>query len=155
MSFYSISSVQKLPISLDEAWEFFSTPKNLNEITPPDMGFSITNEPGEKMYQGQIITYRVGIFPMVKINWMTEITVVRDKGYFVDEQRFGPYALWHHQHHFKAIEGGVEMRDIVNYKLPLGFLGKIAHWLFVKKKLEGIFSYRFEILDKKFGSFKE
>jgi ligand-binding SRPBCC domain-containing protein len=152
MGSYSLKKVQRLPISLDEAWDFFSSPRNLKEITPAYMGFTIlSNSDSEKMYAGQIITYKVRPVLGIPLFWMTEITHVEDKKYFVDEQRFGPYALWHHAHFFKAIEGGVEMTDLVNYKLPLGFLGNIAHAVFAKKQLEGIFDYRVKVLDEKFG----
>jgi ligand-binding SRPBCC domain-containing protein len=152
MGSYSLKRVQRLPISLDEAWEFFSSPGNLKEITPAYMHFTVlSNSDSEKMYAGQIITYKVRPVLGIPLFWMTEITHVEDKKYFVDEQRFGPYALWHHTHFFKAIEGGVEMTDLVNYKMPLGFLGNIAHAVFAKKQLEGIFDYRIKVLNEKFG----
>ena len=104
-----------LPISLEEAWDFFSSPKNLAKITPSHMGFIITSEfNDEKMYPGMLITYKVSPLMGIKMDWCTEITHVIDKQYFVDEQRFGPYAMWHHQHHFKVVAGGVEMIDIVD-----------------------------------------
>jgi ligand-binding SRPBCC domain-containing protein len=105
------------------------------------------------MYPGQIIEYTVKPVLGIPLYWMTEITHVEDHKYFVDEQRFGPYSMWHHQHHFKEIEGGVEMTDIVHYKLPLGILGDIAHALFVKAQLTHIFDYRFVAVDKKYGKF--
>jgi ligand-binding SRPBCC domain-containing protein len=151
MAYYSIKTEQKLPISLDEAWTFFSSPKNLSKITPKEMGFIITNNPEDEMFAGQIITYKVSPIAGIKLPWMTEITHVADKHYFIDEQRFGPYALWHHQHRFKEIDGGVLMYDEVNYKLPFGFLGDIAHVLFVKKKLQTIFDYRYKALEERFG----
>jgi ligand-binding SRPBCC domain-containing protein len=152
MAFYCIKTEQRLPISINEAWEFFSSPKNLNEITPKDMRFIITNKPAKDMYAGQIITYKVSPLSGIKMDWMTEITQVVDKKHFIDEQRFGPYALWHHQHHFEEIDGGVLMKDEVNYKLPFGFLGTIAHTLFVKNKLKQIFNYRFRVLEERFGT---
>lgn len=151
MAFYSIQSEQKLPISIDKAWDFFSTPENLNEITPDDMGFTITNKPDKKMFPGQIITYKVSPLLGIKLDWMTEITYVKKNDYFVDEQRFGPYALWHHRHSFEIIDGGVLSKDEVNYKLPFGILGVIAHKLFVKKKLQSIFEYRKVKLEQLFG----
>jgi ligand-binding SRPBCC domain-containing protein len=151
MAFYTIKTEQKLPISLEEAWVFFSSPKNLNEITPKDMGFVITNSPSPKMFAGQIITYKVSPLAGIKMDWMTEITQVADRQYFIDEQRFGPYALWHHQHHFEEIDGGVLMRDEVNYKLPFGLLGVLAHLVFVKNKLKQIFDYRHKVLEERFG----
>ncbi len=148
---YSIKTIQKIPISLDDAWNFFSNPKNLKEITPSNLGFNIISKHhGEKMYPGQIIEYKVSPVLKIPVYWMTEITHVEEKKYFVDEQRFGPYSIWHHQHHFKAIGDGVEMTDIVHYKLPFGFLGDIANSLFVKKQLKGIFDHRFSIVEKLF-----
>lgn len=153
MSFYSLKTEQNLPISLQEAWDFFSSPKNLSKITPKHMGFIITNQPSETMFEGQIITYKVSPLLGVKINWMTEITTVKDNEYFIDEQRFGPYSLWHHRHHFYEIDGGIKMIDEVNYKLPFGFLGSVAHLLFVRKKLKSIFEYREKVLIEMFGQF--
>jgi len=136
---------------MDEAWDFFSSPKNLQKITPSQLGFKIISKHhGDKMYAGQIIEYKVSPVLGIPIYWMTEITQVADKKYFIDEQRFGPYSLWHHQHHFREVEGGVEMTDIVHYKLPLGILGDIAHAIFVKKQLKGIFDYRFKIVEEMF-----
>ena len=155
MSVYSIKTVQKIPVSLEKAWEFFSTPANLQIITPSNMGFRvISKHHGEKMYAGQIIEYKVKPLLGISIYWMTEITQVEDKKYFVDEQRFGPYALWHHQHHFKEIKGGVEMTDMVHYKNPLWFFGDIANVLFVKNQLNKIFEYRFKKVEELFGKWE-
>ncbi len=152
MAFYSITTVQQLPISLAAAWDFFSKPENLKKITPEYMGFEITSsDVRQEMYAGQIITYKVKPVLNIPMPWMTEISHVSYQEYFVDEQRFGPYALWHHKHFFKEIEGGVEMVDKVDYKLPFGFLGVIAHRLFVKKKLQSIFDYRKQVLETMFG----
>ena len=151
MAFYSIKSEQKLPITMEEAWNFFSSPKNLNKITPPDMHFVITNDPEPKMYEGQIITYKVTPFLGIKMSWMTEITTVKNNQYFIDEQRFGPYSLWHHRHSFTEIEGGILAKDEVNYKLPFGILGDLIHSLFIKKKLADVFKYRKKVLKENFG----
>ena len=152
MAAHYIKTVQKIPISLDEAWAFFSNPANLQAITPSNMGFRvISKHHGEKMYAGQIIEYTVKPVMGLPIYWMTEITQVKDKEYFIDEQRFGPYKLWHHQHHFKVIEGGVEMTDIIHYKNPMWFLGTLANELFVKKQLQGIFDFRFKKVEEMFG----
>ncbi len=151
MKIYNLKRVQFLPITLAEAWEFFSTPKNLSKITPEHMGFKIVYiSGGEKTYAGQIIRYKVSILPGIKADWMTEITHVQEPHYFVDEQRFGPYALWHHQHSFKEVPGGVEMTDEVNYAIPLGILGRLANWLFVEREVNRIFDYRFNVLAKYF-----
>lgn len=137
---------------MDEAWDFFSTPLNLQEITPDDMNFNIlTDIKGEKMYSGQVINYKVQPFPMVSMRWTTEIKHVEDRKYFVDEQRFGPYSFWHHKHFFEEVEGGVLATDIVDYALPFGPIGRIANALFVRAKLEHIFDFRFKKLEEMFG----
>ena len=149
---YSLKTVQRIPISLAEAWDFFSKPDNLKDITPSNLGFNIISKHhGSRMYQGQIIEYKVSPVLGIPLYWMTEITHVVPEQFFVDEQRFGPYSLWHHQHHFKAIEGGVEMTDIVHYKLPFWFLGDIAHPIFVKAQLRNIFEHRFKAVQARFG----
>jgi len=149
---YSIKTVQKIPISIEEAWAFFSKPENLKHITPANLGFVIKSKHhGENMYPGQVIEYTVSPLLGLPLYWMTEITHVVDKKYFVDEQRFGPYSFWHHQHHFKSIEGGVEMTDIVHYKIPFWFFGDIAHFIFVKAQLQKIFSYRVKAVEDRFG----
>lgn len=147
---YSMRTVQFIPCTLEKAWAFFSNPANLAEITPDNLRFKILSAGGGEMYPGQIIEYYVHPLLNIPLYWMTEITHVQPMKYFVDEQRFGPYSLWHHQHHFKEVTGGVEMTDIVHYKLPLWFLGDIANALFVKKQLKGIFDYRTEKVEAMF-----
>ena len=149
---YSLKTVQLLKTDIDNAWDFFSSPKNLEKITPKSLGFNIISKHhGEKMYPGQIIEYTVKPVLGIPLYWMTEITHVEDKKFFIDEQRFGPYSLWHHQHHFRETKDGVEMTDIVHYKIPLSFLGDLAHALFVKKQLKKIFDHRFEAAEKLFS----
>ena len=156
MSTFSLKTVQKIPISIDIAWEFFSNPGNLQAITPPKMKFEIISKHhGDKMYAGQIIEYKVRPVAGIPIYWMTEIKQVVAGKYFIDEQRYGPYQLWHHQHHFKQIEGGVEMIDIVHYRNPLGLLGNIANTLFVQSQLKQIFEYRFKKVEELFGKWVE
>ena len=151
MKIYTLTKKQFLPITLEQAWDFFSSPVNLKKITPEYMGFKITSDLGDgKMYPGQIISYIVTPVLGIPMSWTTEITHVVDKKYFVDEQRFGPYSLWHHQHWFREVEGGVEMTDIVNYGLPLGFLGRIANSIFVQNKLKEIFDYREKVVGQYF-----
>ena len=153
MKIYHLKRTQFLPITLSEAWEFFSTPKNLAKITPEHMGFQILYISGaEKAYTGQIIQYKVSIIPGIKVNWVTEITHVKEPQYFIDEQRFGPYSLWHHQHHFKEVMGGIEMTDEVNFAIPLGWLGQLAHWIFVGREVNRIFDHRSEVLEKYFSN---
>ncbi len=146
---YTLTSEQILPISLEKAWDFFTLPTNLDKITPKEMEFRITNNPPNKTYKGQIITYKIGILPGLSSNWITEITHLEDQKFFVDEQRFGPYAMWHHEHHFEKIsEDRVLMRDIVNFKLPLGILGDLFAGKLVTDKVKFIFQSRYTILEK-------
>jgi len=153
MKIYTLHKKQNLPITIDQAWEFLSSPKNLKTITPDYMSFDILTDINRPMFPGQIIQYIVTPILGIKTKWVTEITHVRDKEYFVDEQRFGPYALWHHKHFIKEIDGGVEMEDIIDYKVPMGFLGQLAHPILVKPKLEEIFNYRQKKLIELFGEY--
>ncbi|MBU2554585.1 MAG: SRPBCC family protein [Bacteroidetes bacterium] len=155
MGFYQFRTQQKLKASLDEVWDFISSPANLSKITPDYMGFVITTEYlPSRMYPGMMISYLVSPVMGIKTTWVTEITQVRDKSFFVDEQRVGPYALWHHEHHLEPIKNGVLMTDIVSYKPPLGFLGSIANSLIIRKKLKEIFDYRNNALDELFGTYQ-
>lgn len=151
MSIYRLQTIQKLPISKEKAWEFLSDPKNLKTITPDYMSFDILIGADRKMFPGQIIQYIVTPILGIKTKWVTEITHVIEGKYFVDEQRFGPYSFWHHKHFIKEIEGGVEMEDIIDYKVPFGFIGRLVHPFLVKPKLEEIFIYRRKKLYELFG----
>ncbi len=151
MKLYQLHSKQVLPITQKEAWDFLSSPANLQVITPDHMGFSILSGADRPMFPGQIIQYKVSPFPGYSTKWVSEITQVKEGEYFVDEQRFGPYALWHHKHFIKQVEGGVEMEDIIDYKIPFGILGQLAHPIIVKKQLKKIFAYREEKLIELFG----
>lgn len=152
MAVYSLKTVQKIPAALEKVWPFFSKPENLQTITPAHLGFKILSRyHGDAMYTGQIIEYKIKPLLGIPVYWMTEITHVEPKRFFVDEQRYGPYSMWHHQHHFTEIAGGVEMTDIVHYKIPFSFLGVIANSLFVRKQLEQIFSFRFKKTEEIFG----
>lgn len=151
MKLYQLCSTQVLPISKQEAWDFLSSPKNLKVITPDHMGFHILSGADKPMFPGQIIQYIVKPFPFFHTKWVTEITHVSNGEYFVDEQRFGPYALWHHKHFLKEVEGGVLMEDIIDYKLPFGILGQLAYPFIVKKQLQEIFKYREQKLIELFG----
>jgi ligand-binding SRPBCC domain-containing protein len=153
MAFYQFTRTQKLKGSIKEIWEFISSPGNLQQITPEDMGFIITSNNGsEKMYEGMIITYKVSPLFSIKVDWVTEITKIKEYEYFIDEQRIGPYSLWHHRHKIEPVEGGVLMTDIVTYKPPFGFIGAIANSLIIRKRLKQIFDYREHALDKRFSS---
>lgn len=157
MSLHIIKTSQKLPIDIKTAWEFLSSPGNLERITPPNMSFKITSghEAGDKMYQGMVISYIVKPFPMLPLQWITEITHVSEPHYFVDEQRFGPYSFWHHKHFLKEIEGGVIMEDTVHYKIPMGFIGDIANMIMIKSQLKNIFEFRHEELERIFGKWPD
>ena len=152
MKIYTLHSKQLLPITKQQAWDFLSDPKNLKVITPDYMGFHILSGADRPMYSGQIIQYIVTPLLGIKTKWVTEITHVKEGSYFVDEQRFGPYALWHHKHFIKEVDGGVEMEDIIDYKVPFGILGQWVQPLLVKPKLQEIFDYRREKLIELFGT---
>lgn len=155
MAFYQFYKQQKIKCSIEEIWEFISSPGNLKEITPDYMGFDImTKDLPEKMYPGMIICYKVSPLLGIKTTWVTEITQVVDKKYFVDEQRVGPYSIWHHQHIIEPIENGVLMTDIVSYSPPFGFLGAIANSLIIKNKLNEIFDYRTKAVEKRYGIYE-
>lgn len=149
---YKFKTTQKLNISINEAWNFLSNPKNLKDITPEYMRFDIISGDDKKMFPGQIIEYILTPVFNIPFKWVTEITHVKQKKYFVDEQRFGPYSFWHHKHFIKEVEDGVIMEDIVHYKLPLGIIGRLAHRLFVRNKVEEIFSFRRKKLDSLFNN---
>ena len=134
--------IQFVPASLDVVWDFFSSPSNLSKITPPEMGFLITSPPQPEMYPGMFITYKVSPTLGVKLEWVTEITQVNPKKFFIDEQRRGPYSIWHHEHHFKEVDGSVEMHDKLYYQVPFGFVGSLADLFFVQNKVKQIFSFR-------------
>ncbi len=157
MAFYQFYSTQKVNASLDEIWDFISSPKNLKEITPDYMGFDImdTHQPSDKMYEGMIIGYKVSPLLGIKTTWVTEITHIREKEFFIDEQRIGPYAMWHHQHLVEQIENGVLMTDIVSYEPPFGIIGALANKIVIESKIQQIFKYRTIALEKRYGIYKE
>jgi len=147
-------SAQRLPISIDQAWEFFSDPANLSRITPEEMSFNIITDlhlQGEKMYPGMIIAYKITPFFKLRMNWVTEITHVKEKEFFVDNQKTGPFKIWHHQHRFKEVEGGVEMIDILHYAVPFGIFGALIERIFIEKRVNNIFFYRKNVLKEMFG----
>lgn len=151
MKLFCLEQSQVLPISLDEAWGFFSDPRNLAKITPPDLNLVPSSAVPAYMYAGMVITYRVKIAPMIYTTWVTEITQVDAPNFFVDEQRFGPYKFWHHQHRFKACESGVIAEDVIHYGLHGGPLAFVVNALVVQRQLNGIFEYRKQVLEDLFG----
>ncbi|WP_421920389.1 SRPBCC family protein [Marinifilum sp.] len=156
MSYYQFYKEQLLQASIDEIWNFISRPANLKEITPDYMGFNILSENlPDQMYAGMIISYQVNPFPWYSTKWVTEITQVKELEFFIDEQRIGPYNLWHHQHILEQSEEGVLMKDIITYQPPMAFLGSIANELIIKKTINQIFNYRQKVLDLKFNASKK
>lgn len=156
MAVFQFHKEQSVPASVDEVWDFISSPKNLARITPPKMGFQIsTPYLSDEMYPGMIITYKVRPLLGIKTTWVTEITQVNELNYFVDEQRQGPYKMWHHEHWIVPVEGGVLMKDLITYQPPMGFLGSIANSLIIRKKLAEIFEYRRMALIEIFGEFND
>lgn len=152
---FQLKAIQQMPISVEEAWDFFSSPKNLAVITPTELDFQIKSELPEKMYPGMFIEYTVKPLLGIPMTWVTEITYIKEHEYFVDEQRVGPYSIWHHEHFFKKIPGGVEMTDLINYKIPMGILGKMTHPIIVRPKLEAIFEFRKKKMIEVFGTMKQ
>lgn len=148
---HSLTTKQLIKSDIDTVWDFISSPKNLQTITPSYMGFIILSNPADKMFPGQIIEYKVSPLMGIKLHWVTEITHVKDKEYFVDEQRFGPYAFWHHKHFLQQTKDGVMMYDEVHYKAPMGILGWLANALFIKRQLKQIFDYRYNKIEEIFN----
>ena len=147
MAFYQFQKEQFIKASIEEIWDFISSPQNLKKITPENMDFDIrTPNLPDKIYEGMIISYTVRPLFGIPTRWITEITHVRNESYFVDEQRVGPYKLWHHQHIILPQNDGVLMKDIVSYQPPFGVLGKIANALVIRKTLNEIFDFRTKAL---------
>ena len=156
MKVYTKKWTQFIPRPLEEVWEFFSRPENLNEVTPSELNFEILSDiADQEMYEGMIISYKVSPLLGIRMRWTTEIQRIKHGEYFVDEQRFGLYAMWHREHHFKEVDGGVEMTDLLHYAIPFGPLGRIANALIVDKKVEEIFAYRVKAVERLFYSKKE
>lgn len=155
MKLYQLHKTQKLPISLDVAWEFLCNPANLSKLTPKEMNMTIISGADSPMYAGQVLQYSVTPLPGFKTKWVSEITQYEHKKYFVDDQLYGPYAFWHHKHFVHEIDGGVEMEDIIDYKVPLGFIGQLLHPIVVKPKLERIFEYRQKKMIELFGEYSQ
>tara|TARA_B100001778_G_C18442973_1_gene563205 strand:+ start:411 stop:875 length:465 start_codon:yes stop_codon:yes gene_type:complete len=152
MFYTQIVQKQILKSDLKTVWNFISSPNNLEKITPDDMSFKITSKNiNDSMYPGMIITYKVTPLLKIPLTWVTEITHVKENNFFVDEQKIGPYKLWHHQHILKEVEEGVLMIDIITYQPPLGFIGALLNFLFIKKKVTHIFKFRYNVLEKLFN----
>ncbi|MFV9550667.1 SRPBCC family protein [Algibacter sp. PT7-4] len=146
MGIYQFKKTQEINKPIQDVWHFISNPCNLKLITPDYMGFNITSSYlPSNMYAGMIICYKVSPLLGIKMNWVTEITHVKEGKYFVDEQRVGPYKIWHHEHILQASKKGTIMTDIVSYKPPFGIIGSLTNPI-IKKKLKDIFDYRFKAL---------
>ncbi len=154
MAIHTLSTTQIIRASLADAWSFFSDPRNLSKITPPEMGFeTLTSGMPSKIHPGMVIEYRVRPLAGIPISWLTEITHVIEGQYFVDEQRVGPYAIWHHEHSFRAVDDHhVEMADRVTYRLPFQPFGEIVHRLLVRPQLDRIFAFREQVIRAIFES---
>lgn len=155
MKIYTLHKKQNIPINLEEAWSFLSNPRNLSLLTPKKMNMTIISGADRPMYPGQVIQYSVTPLGSIKTKWVSEITQYEEGKYFVDVQLYGPYAFWHHKHFIHEIKGGVQMEDIIDYKVPFGLLGQLIHPILVKPKLEEIFQFRQEQLIKLFGEYKQ
>jgi len=152
MALHNLTYIQTIPVSIDTAWAFFSSPKNLARITPPEMMFSITNGVVEQgIHPGMIIAYILYPFMMIPVRWETEIVSVSKPFYFEDIQKSGPYDYWHHQHHFREIKDGVEMTDILDYSLPMEFFGELVNTLIVSRRLDEVFNYRKQKIEEILG----
>lgn len=152
---YKLYFSQKLPIDLLHAWDFFSSPANLEKITPKSLGLKIQHHQCEKkIYAGQIIAYSVKPLWNISMEWITEITAVQKPDYFIDEQKNGPYTFWHHEHWFTPIPNGILIEDILYYKVPFSVFGKALHYLKIKKDLERIFQHRRDVLEQLFGRYQ-
>lgn len=149
MHIIKYEQVIKAPIS--RVWEFFSNPENLNKLTPPDMCFNILTGLSGDMYTGQLIRYKIRIAPLIWSGWITEIKHVEQESYFVDEQRFGPYKFWYHEHRFIPERNTVRMIDTVHYSVGFGVIGRIVNYVWIRGKLEQVFSFRRRAIDRFFG----
>jgi ligand-binding SRPBCC domain-containing protein len=153
MNIHVLEQEQVLPITPEEAWSFFSAPRNLDSITPPDCGFRLVAGGDDRLHDGQILTYRIRLAPLIEVSWVTEIRSVDPGRSFIDEQRFGPFKFWHHRHVIEAVNHDTRIHDRVHYAMPFGPLGEIVHALSVRRRLEQIFRHRREVMAERFGNF--
>ncbi len=149
---YSILYRQIIPRPIEQTWDFFSNPANLKLLTPAGMKFELMNESIDEMYEGIVLGYTLAPLAGIKLSWYSEITKIEAKKYFIDQQLKGPFKIWHHQHHFRETDSGTEVTDLVHYELPLGFIGKLFHPLFVERRVKDMFEYRYQKARELFGS---
>lgn len=152
MKLERIQTIQRLPIQIEEAWDFFTSPKNLRLTTPHWLDFRLTSDPPEYLHPGTIVSATIRPFPVISTDWISEITHIRPPQFYITEQRFGPFKMWHHEHHFRAIDDGVEVEDIILYGMHFGMIGSMVHNLFIRKRLHEAFSFRAQALEQRFGS---
>ncbi len=155
MKLERIQTVQRLPIQLEEAWDFFTSPKNLSLITPHWLDYRINLDPPEYLHPGTIISASIRPVPVISTSWISEITHIRPPQFYITEQRFGPFKMWHHEHHFRAIDEGVEIEDIIMYGMHFGMIGSFVHNIYLRKRLHDVFSYRAQALEQRFGSVRK
>lgn len=151
MKIHSFKQKQLLHISHDQAWAFFANPQNLTKLTPEWMQLTLLSEAPQMMYEGMIITQQIKPILGIPLTWVTEITRIKERSYFIDEQRIGPYRFWHHEHRLRETPTGIEIIDTLHYALPFGIFGEIAHQIAVKRKIAEVFAFRYEALEKLFG----
>ena len=151
MKLHKLHYVARLPIAIGQAWDFFSSPANLSLITPPEMQFQVLSDLPDRIYAGMISIYRLRPMLGIPVGWVTEITHVDEPNLFVDEQRFGPYKFWHHEHSFRQVDGGVEIDDLIYYGLPMGSIGSLINLLVVRRQLKWVFEFRQRALEARFG----
>ena len=150
---YTLYAKQTVAKEIDLLWDFFRKPRNLNKLTPEDVEFKITSGKSDDFYEGKIISYKIRPFKMINLNCVTEISQVKEGFYFVDNQIFGPYKMWHHEHHFKSNgDGTTDIIDKVKYKLPFYILGRLMHKIFIKRKLVNIFMFRQKQINNLFNN---
>jgi ligand-binding SRPBCC domain-containing protein len=150
---YTLYAKQIVDKQIDFLWDFFSKPSNLNKLTPEDVEFKIISGKSDDFYEGKIISYKIKPFKLVTLNWITEISKVKEESYFIDKQISGPYKMWHHEHHFKSNnDGTTEIIDKVKYKIPFYILGRISHKIFIKRKLIKIFNFRQKKINELFNN---
>ena len=152
MKLERIQTIQRLPIQVEEAWDFFTSPGNLSLITPPWLDYRLSSNPPEYMHPGTLYSAQIRPFPGISMQWITEITYIRPPSLFITDQRVGPFKVWHHEYHFREHADGVELEDIVQYGLPLGPIGSLVHDLYVRRKLHEVFTYRAQSLERRFGA---
>ena len=147
---YELVREQWIEAPLGPVFAFFSDPHNLESLTPGWLRFRILDAGGGPVEQGRRIVYRIWLVG-VPVRWTTRIRVWEPGRRFVDVQQRGPFALWEHTHEFRQQGGGVVMTDRVRYRPPLGWLGRVTHFLWIRAALARIFDYRFEVIRRAFA----